>query len=656
MLIAERRQSMADLWFKIKADTSELDKAYKRLSEVEKLITSFNKKLSEAEPGGKKFKEISNQLTTLEKDYDKAIKKIAELENSLKSMAEAKNVVSQTKEITDSANEATKVFVKYAGSIDELDRRVKDLTKEYLSMSAAQKASTQGQSVINEIAILNSQRKIEADSLRALQKEYVNTQKMQNLQEGSIVALRAELSKLTASYDGMGRSMRNGSTGKELLGSIQNVTQELNEAEQASMRFNRNVGNYSSGWNGLNVQVQQVARELPAMAMGANTFFLAISNNLPMLADELKRAKTEYKAFVAEGKTATPVWKQVISSLFSWQTALVAGVTILSIYGKEIISWVGSLFTAKKALSETYQSLEDYQKKVGETSGSVIVTLERLSNGWKQLGGDIDAQKKYIIDNKDAIDSMGVSVTDAAEAELLFNKNKDAFIQGILQRAQATAIMELAAEEYKKSVQKMMEADTKSEEGVSFGDKFKSWFVKSAAGEDTSGSLSNADLSPEAFAKDKVDKLRKEADEYKQSMLDLIYKAMGIDEESRKKIQEAGGKLTQTIVEGSVEAIEAAIAFKQQSLKKVTDPQKYKQIEDEIKAEQAKLRAITGEKEKSNVKNYIDSYAQSKEIKRASQDIKDALTKSELDIQQQQLNLDEEGSKKQLAQIHLGFS
>lgn len=256
------------------------------------------------------------------------LKKIAELENALKSVSEAKNVVSQTKEITDNTNEAIKVFVKYTGSLDELDKRVKGLTKEYLAMTAAQKASSQGQSIIDEIAILNSQRKIESDSLRALQKEYINTQKMQDLQEGSIVALRAELSKLLASYDNLGRSMRKGTTGKELLASIQNVTKELNEAEQASMRFQRSVGNYASGWNGLNVQIQQVARELPSLAIGANTFFLAISNNLPMLVDELQKARKEFKTLKAEGKAATPVWKQFASSLFSWQTALVAGITI----------------------------------------------------------------------------------------------------------------------------------------------------------------------------------------------------------------------------------------------------------------------------------------------------------------------------------------
>ena len=476
--------------------------------------------------------------------------------------------------------------------------------------------------------------------MRALQKEYVNTKKVQDLQEGSIKALRAQLSNLNALYDSLGRSQRNGAYGKELIASIQAVTKELSEAEQASMRFQRNVGNYASGWNGLSMQVQQVARELPSLAVGANTFFLAISNNLPMLADELKRARTEYKNLIAEGKNATPVWKQLVSSLFSWQTALVAGVTVLSLYGKEIISWVGSLFTAKKALSETYQSLEDYQKKVGETSGTVISTLERLSQGWKRLGGDIDAQKKFILENKNAIDSMGVSVNDAAEAERLFNTDKDTFIMGLLQRAKAAATMELAAEEYKKAVQKMMEADAMPDKKT-----YKHY----------TGTLFHGRWETRSYDNPEKKKAQEQADDFIKSGTELVMKYAQFSEEERKILESMGAKTTKTMIDGSIEAIEAVISLKQQSLKKVTNPKDYKRIEAEIKAEQAKLKAITGEKDKIATSNYIDSYAQSKEIEKASQEIKDIITKSEISIRQKQIDLMADGSEKQLAQIRLDY-
>lgn len=109
----------------------------------------------------------------------------------------------------------------------------------------------------------------------------------------------------------------------------------------------------------LNFSIQQLAREMPALAAGPQMFFLAISNNLPIFADELKRARLEYQALKAAGQQAQPVWKQVISSLVSWQTALTVGVTLLVMYGKEIGSWIGSLFGADKALRE----LEETKKR-----------------------------------------------------------------------------------------------------------------------------------------------------------------------------------------------------------------------------------------------------------------------------------------------------
>lgn len=126
--------------------------------------------------------------------------------------------------------------------------------------------------------------------------------------------------------------------------------------------YQRNVGNYASGWNGLNVSIQQIARELPALSVSANTFFLAISNNLPIFIDELKKARVEYELLKKSGQTATPVFKQVLSPLLSWQTALVVGITLLSSYGGEITKWVGSLFDARKEIDYLKQLQEDLNK------------------------------------------------------------------------------------------------------------------------------------------------------------------------------------------------------------------------------------------------------------------------------------------------------
>lgn len=611
----------------------------------------------------KKINDASEKIIQAQEKVSKSVNTPAQTgnANTQASTAEIASIQAQAKAYEDLRTEINDILgtreANVKRMIDEMNAirlinaEIKKITKsqgESSSLSSAQQ---------KRLEQLNNSLLTHKSALSEVRQTLNNNVKLDNAAATSMNGLSQSLSRMRIAYRELTEEERNSPIGKELLASINQADAKIKELDATIGNHQRNVGDYGKQWNGLSMSIQQVGRELPSLAYGPKVFFSAISNNLQILADEIKRARTEYELLKKSGQSATPVWKQVVSSLFSWQSALTVGITLLTLYGDKVVDWAGSLFTAKKALSETYQSLEDYQKKVSETSGSVISTLERLSQGWKRLGGDIDAQKKYILDNKDAIDNMGVSVTDAAEAERLFNTNKDTFIQGILQRAQATAIMELAAEEYKKSVQKMMEADAKSAEGVSFGDKFKSWFVKSAGGEDTSGSLINADLSPEAFAKDKVDKLRNEADKYKQSMLDLIYKAMGIDEESRKKIEEAGGKLTQTIVEGSIEAIEAAISLKQQALKKVTDPKEYKRIEAEIMVEQAKLRAITGETlgdtQAEKLRQQQEKYAllldnQALGQKRSAEDL-------QMKVDEARIKAMDEGSAKTIAEMELNF-
>lgn len=134
-------------------------------------------------------------------------------------------------------------------------------------------------------------------------------------------------------------------------------------------------------YNGLNLSIQQIARELPAAAMGPQMFFMAISNNLPIFADELSRARKEYDALIAAGQKGTPVWKQMLSSIFSWQTALAVGVMLLVTYGKEIGNWVKSLFNGADAMEATKIATEQFHSTMAQGSVSAqkeITTLELL--------------------------------------------------------------------------------------------------------------------------------------------------------------------------------------------------------------------------------------------------------------------------------------
>lgn len=157
---------------------------------------------------------------------------------------------------------------------------------------------------------------------------------------------------------------------KSKIKELQEQLRQLDETAENTDTVPASATQAGRQYNGLHMSVQQIARELPAATMGLNMFFLAISNNLPVLTDEIKRAKVANEELKASGQSTVPVWRQLISSIFSWQTALMVAITVLSMYGKEIASWVGSLFKSKDALEETRREQEKLNKSMADARTS----------------------------------------------------------------------------------------------------------------------------------------------------------------------------------------------------------------------------------------------------------------------------------------------
>lgn len=114
--------------------------------------------------------------------------------------------------------------------------------------------------------------------------------------------------------------------------------------------------------NNLKMQFSQVVRELPSLAMGPQMFILAISNNLPMLADAIADVRKQNELLAASGQKGVPVWKQLASSLFSTQTALVAAISLGIVFIKDITNWVKELISGKKAIDNNKEALENFKK------------------------------------------------------------------------------------------------------------------------------------------------------------------------------------------------------------------------------------------------------------------------------------------------------
>ena len=281
------------------------------------------------------------------------------------------------------------------------------------------------------------------DAQRQYMKQ-INEQVKKDAQlDGSVNKLRNDISKLTKEYYALSEADRKSAKGMKMAEQVRNMQTEVNKAEQDLLNFRSNVGNYASALSPLSFQVQQVARELPSLTMSAQQFFLAISNNLPMLADELKRASANNKALRAEGKMTIPVFRQVISSIFSWQTALVVGITLLTAYGKEIGAWVKGLFSAGNALSDVAQYTQDLNRAIENSRSELKREFDALREAKKgtaeyaaarkviedKYGDYLSNQKEEIRnleDQKAAYDALASSITAAAIAKGLEESNANA--------------------------------------------------------------------------------------------------------------------------------------------------------------------------------------------------------------------------------------
>lgn len=152
-------------------------------------------------------------------------------------------------------------------------------------------------------------------------------------------------------------------------------------------------------FNSLHMSIQQLAREMPTLAMGPQIFFMAVSNNLPIFADAVSSARKEYEALVAAGQKATPVWKQMLKSLLSWQTAMVAGVMLLTMYGSEIVNWTKNLFTAKNRLEEfniSAQEMVDIEKNARAEMLKTRFEIDSVISSLREFKGSKEQEKAMV--------------------------------------------------------------------------------------------------------------------------------------------------------------------------------------------------------------------------------------------------------------------
>lgn len=385
---------MSALSFKINANTAKLNNFIKSL----KLLYQLLEKFPSNSDG---FKVINRHIADMEARVEQAMRKIAQMEQQAmdaasKAAASATtgtagggstagtaatqaettayhDLLSELKAANDEKTKAIAQIRLYSNEIARLKADVTALNKEEQQngqLSAKKRAQ------VLDAAVSIEEYKQEISQLR---RELANQIKLEQTAIGSINEMSQALTRMRAVYKNMSAADREGAQGQTMLKNIESLDTKIKELDASMGVHTRNVGNYASGFNMLGFQIQQVARELPSLAYGPQIFFAAISNNLPMLADEIARAKKSVDELKKAGQTFTPVWKQIASSIFSWQTLLVAGVTVLTLYGKEITNWVASLFKGKTTIDASAAALERFNSAMAQGSVSAQSELTKLN-------------------------------------------------------------------------------------------------------------------------------------------------------------------------------------------------------------------------------------------------------------------------------------
>lgn len=300
--------------------------------------------------------------------------------------------------------------------------------------------------------------------------------------------------------------------------------------------------------NNLKMQFSQVARELPSLAMGPQMFILAISNNLPMLADAISDVRKQNELLAASGQKSVPVWKQLAGALFSWQTGLITAITLMIAFNKQISEFTAKLFKGKEAalsLSDAQKNIsEEFSKSSGDL-GEQIVRIRTLSERWNELGEDLSAKKKFIRENREELDKIPVSISNITEAENLLGQGTDAYIQAMSLRAQAAIAFKKASEEAVKSQEVQMKIDKEKNSGPSFWDKVLAAMASTSSGTYYS-SRASTPVSSQEIQNERIKSLEEEksaAEETEKAYRDLF---KTLSDEAKKTLDNAGisGKTT----------------------------------------------------------------------------------------------------------------
>lgn len=452
-----------DMEARLKALTGQYDALVQKVAQAEARIAESTSRINKS---AETIIKAQEQITKSASGQADSSAQGASGGNSAATNAQTASVQAQAKAYDELANEIDAVMGTRAQNIKRMveeQNAIRIINEELKRMQKLNQSGAYSASETRRIEQLNASLMQHKTALSELRQSLNNSFKLDSAAATSMNALSQSLARMRMTYRELTEEERNSPFGQELLASIQQADAKIKQLDASIGNHQRNVGNYASGWNGLNMSIQQIGRELPSLAVGWSTFFLAISNNLPILSDEIARARKEYNELKAAGQKATPVWKQVVSSLFSWQTALTVGITLLTLYGKEVVEWIGGLFKARKQIDLNAESLKAFNEAMlegGKNAQQEITTLNLLYRATQNTAKGMNERLAAVDELQKQYPSY---FGNMSKEEILAGKAADSYVR-LAQSITASARAQAARESIVKQQSIILENEQKINE------------------------------------------------------------------------------------------------------------------------------------------------------------------------------------------------
>lgn len=539
----------------LKAQTSDANKAtVEQQRYIQQAISSYDRLKSDLKQTVELYKSLTAAERADSEMGQQLLNDILNLKNQIKALDDQMKPHIQTLSEVEKAEQRLAYLQSDEGKrLIELKAKIAELTSARKQQKAtvdpltqAQEKLAYAQSEENKQLKLYSTQIREANQIAQLQATIANSA------EGSYNRLSAQYALNKIRLNQMSAAEREAAdSGKKLEAETNAIYQQMIKLQEATGNYRLSVGHYQKTWDGLGISISQVVRELPAVAVSLNTFFLGISNNIPMVVDEIKRLRRQNELLAAEGKKQISVTGSIVKALFGWNTALVVLLTVFSMYGKEIITWIDKTLAGRDAAKSFEDALEDLNSELGKGStgayGQQIAVLRRLSENWRDLGDNIKAQTQWIKDNEKEFGKLGITIDNINDANNAFVENTESVVAAYKARAKAEAALNIVSQQYQKLLAAENKAETEKVREYGFFDKTMNYFKALWGG--ISGP--DSDLSLETRLKKQrqrnVESLQKDAKSLEQEVesyfnvwkfyedqADALFKEIGLEESHKK--------------------------------------------------------------------------------------------------------------------------